>query len=145
MSFERKPLETKGASIAEQKLAIYIRKNRSKLDTEIKIRLNGLDDPARCASFAKSHLMQLERHNCSPPADLVRILQVIAQVPDQEGTRGHDETKRQTVRWRNSGIRLRPTPPFHLKRGIASQTKKYLCHCSNIALCIPCTRKSANT
>ena len=78
------PQETKkNASLAERNLATYIRRNRSKLDTEIKIRLNGLDDHAGCASFAKSHLMQLERHNCSPPADLVRILQVIAQVPAQ--------------------------------------------------------------
>ena len=51
--FKRKPLESKNASIAERKLAKYIRLNRSKLDTEIKIRLNALDDPAGCASFAK--------------------------------------------------------------------------------------------
>ena len=114
--------------------------NRSKLDTEIKIRLNGLDDPAGCASFAKSHFMQLEKHkethNCSPPSDLVRILQVIAEIPAeslilkekfefvQQDPTGHDKTKRQTVRWRNSGIRLRPTPPFDLKHRKASQTPK---------------------
>ena len=51
--FKRKPLETKKASVAERRLAKYIRINRSKLDTEIKIRLKGLDDPAGCASFAK--------------------------------------------------------------------------------------------
>ena len=105
------------------------------LDTATKTRLNDLDDPAGCAAFAKSHLMQLERHTCSPPADLVRILQVIAQVPArsvilkerfefvQEGARGHDKTKRQTVRWRNSGIRLQPQVPANLNNGKARRTK----------------------
>ena len=132
---ERKPVETRRASIEERLLARYIRHNVSTLHAETRTRLNDLADPAGCAAFAEGHLMQLERHTCSPPADLVRILQVIAQIPAesvilkekfefiQEDARSHDKTKRQTVRWRNSGIRLRPTPPFHLKHGKASQTK----------------------
>ena len=101
----------------------------STLNVETKTRLNDLADPAGCVAFAKSHLVQLERHTCSPPADLVRILQEIAQVPDQsvilkerfefvqEGARGHDKIKRQTVRWRNAGIRLQPRVPANLNNG----------------------------
>ena len=154
--FQRRP-RLRSINSEERRLAGYIQRNSSNFHPETIAMLNDLNDPAACAAFANSHLMQLANHTCSPPDDLVRILQVIAQVPSQsvilkekfefvqEKAKGPGKTKRQTVRWRNSGIRLRPTPPFHLKHGRASRTKKYLCHCSNIALCIPCTRKSAIT
>ena len=79
--------------------------------------------------------MQLTRQTCSPPDDLVRILQVIAQVLSQsvtlkekfefvqEKAQGPGKTKRQTVRWRNSGIRLKPLVPSNWNNGIAEQTK----------------------
>ena len=143
--------------MAEQKLAQYIHNNKTRLDNELRIRLNALRDPAGCASFAKSRLQQLRKHNCSPPADLVRILQVIAQVPAksvllkekfefiQDGATGNIKTNRQTVRWQDAGIRLQPILSLHSKQRKNVDTKKYLCHCFNIALCIACTKKSAIT
>ena len=78
--FQRKP-QRRSESEDERGLAKYIEQNLSKLHTETKTKLNDLDDPAGCAAFAKSQLMKLARQTCSPPDDLVRILQVIAQVP----------------------------------------------------------------
>ena len=128
--FARKP-QARSTRLEERKLALYIERNISKLHTETQEKLHDLDDPAGCAAFAKKHLMQLERHTCSPPADLVRILHVIAQVPAEsvivkeksEEAKGTGKTKRQTVRWRNSGIRLRPRMPSNWNSGIAEQTK----------------------
>ena len=77
--------------------------------------------------------MQLARQTCSPPDDLVRILQVLAQVPSQsvilkekfefvqEEAKGPGKTKRQTVRWRNSGIQLQPLLPTNWNNGIAEK------------------------
>ena len=80
--FQRKP-QRRGTSMEERSLANYIAKNFSKLHAETQAKLNDLDDPAGCEAFAKKHLKQLARQTCSPPDDLVRILQVIAQVPSQ--------------------------------------------------------------
>ena len=82
--------------------------------------------------------MQLAKQTCSPPDDLVRILRVLAQVPCesdivkekfefvQEESKGPGITKRQTMRWRNSGIRFRPRLLTNWNNGIVEQ-KKCLC------------------
>ena len=78
-------------------------------------------------SVCKKPFDAVGKHTCSPPADLVRILQVFAQVPArsvilkgriefvQEGASGHDKMKRMAVRWRNAGIRLQPQVPAFVK------------------------------
>ena len=121
--------------IEERRLAGYIQRDSANLHLETDAMLSDLNDPAACAAFANSHLMQLVNHTFSPPDDLVRILQVIAQVPSQsvilkekfefvqEKAKGLGKTKRQTVRWRNSGIRLKPLLPTNWNNGIAEQRK----------------------
>ena len=64
--------------------------------------------------------MQLAKQTCSPPENFVRMLRVPAQVPSesvilkekfefvQKEAKGSGKTMCQTVRWRNSGIRLMP-------------------------------------
>ena len=132
--FARKPHE-RSTDKEEQKLVLHIRKHISKLHVETQAKLNALDDPAGCVAFASSHLRQLARHTCSPPADLVRILKIIAQVPAQsviekerfesaeEEAKGHGSTRRQTQRWRNAGIVRMPRAPAYLNNGIEKRTR----------------------
>ena len=130
--FQRRP-RMRSINIEERRLAGYIQRDSSNIHPETITMLNDLNDPVACAAFANSHLMQLANHTCSPPDDLMRILQVIAQVPSQsvilkekfefvrEKAKGPGETKRQTVRWRNSGIQLQPLLPTNWNNGIAEK------------------------
>ena len=80
--FQRRP-RMRSEDLEERQLPGHIQRNFSNLHPETIRMLNDLNDLAACAAFANSHLMQLANHTCSPPDDLVRILQVIAQVPSQ--------------------------------------------------------------
>ena len=143
--------------MTERRLAKYLQKHGATLHREIQIRLKGLDDPAKCALFARSNLQQLQDYNCSPPADLVRVLKVIEQVPTervllkekfklvQEDATRHRKTTRQTVRWRNAGIRLKLRLPLHFTQRKMGHEQQCRCHRYNIALCIARTKKSAIT
>ena len=80
----RVPMETKSQNADERKLTRKIRKRRGQLHTETRELLDALEDPAGCAALARSDLKRLASHSTDPPDDLVRKLELMAQIPSQQ-------------------------------------------------------------
>ena len=102
--FERAPTEVRsndGSINEENKLAQYIRKNKSKLHSETVTMLNMFTASGGCIAQAKDDLQRLLLLD-DPPDELVRCLRFIVQCPSYAAMKYNEDGSESQI-WKDAG------------------------------------------